>query len=304
MTDIAASHRHRLGCSELAAALGVSPWKTPYGLWLEKTGRAEPPKLNGLFKVDLGHHLEALVGDLYARRFGVKVQRDSREYRHPDLPLVGHIDRRILGQRAGLEIKTSLGRFTSEEWGEEGTDQIPAHYLAQCLGYLWLTGWERWDVAALLAGPELRVYTIRPELDLFALLEAGIRAFWRHVEFDTPPDPTTLADTARRWPTALASQIEIDAETAAALAELRMLKADIAAREQQAEALEIRIKTALGEHEALVDPATGAPLCTWKNQTSRRLNTTALREAHPDLAATFTTETQSRVFRLSQEKTK
>ena len=37
------AHRRGLrNASESAAVLGISPWCTPYQLWLLKTGRAEP----------------------------------------------------------------------------------------------------------------------------------------------------------------------------------------------------------------------------------------------------------------------
>jgi predicted phage-related endonuclease len=38
-------HAHRnlhRNASETPAVLGVSPWVTPYQLWLERTGRAKP----------------------------------------------------------------------------------------------------------------------------------------------------------------------------------------------------------------------------------------------------------------------
>ena len=38
-------HAHRRGlrnASETSAVLGISPWMTPYQLWLSKTGRAQP----------------------------------------------------------------------------------------------------------------------------------------------------------------------------------------------------------------------------------------------------------------------
>jgi len=37
--DIAASHRARLGCSNIAQALGLSRWGTAYQLWERYTGR-------------------------------------------------------------------------------------------------------------------------------------------------------------------------------------------------------------------------------------------------------------------------
>ena len=58
----------------------------------------------------------------------------------------------------------------------------------------------------------------------------------------------------------------------------------------------------MGEAEALLDDQ-DRTLCTWKNQTRKNLDTTAFKEAHPDIAASFVKETTNRVFRLSKEKT-
>jgi putative phage-type endonuclease len=302
MVDIAASHQGRLGCSEISTALGVSPWKTPLELWLEKTGRATPPDLNGIIRIALGNRLEQIVADLYMARFGVKVIRDSREYTHSELPLVGHIDRRVIGRRAGLEIKTSLGRFISgDDWGEEGTDQIPIHYLTQVMGYLMLTGYESWDVAVLLAGPEFKVYTVRPDPEAFEAILTGVRAFWRHVETDMPPPVTTLADAARRWPRSTENQAIALVKQANAARELQDLRAAIKSLEAEAEQRELAIKTFLENSDVLVDNE-GRKLCSWKTESRKTLDTTRLKAEQPDIAAKYTRETQSRVFRLAKEK--
>ena len=302
MVDIAFSHQGRLGCSEISTALGVSPWKTPLDLWLEKTGRATPPDLNGMLRVDLGNRLEQVVADLYMARYGAKVIRDSREYTHSELPLVGHIDRRVLGRRAGLEIKTSLGRFVNgDDWGEEGTDQIPLHYLTQVMGYLMLTGYESWDVAVLLAGPEFRVYTVSPDPEAFDAIRTGVRAFWRHVETDMPPTVTTLADAARRWPLSTENRVVALPGHDGIVRELRAMRAEIKALEIEADQRELALKTFLQDSELLVD-ADGRKLCTWKTETRKNLDTARLKAERPDVAAEFMKETQSRTFRLAKEK--
>lgn len=298
--DIAASHRNRLGCSELAAALGVSPWKTPFQLWLEKTGRAEPPNIGGHLRVKLGVGLEDFVARLYAEQFGFRIARSTREWLHPQLPLVGHIDRRVVGEKRGLEVKTALGRWTSSDWGEEGTDQVPTHYLIQCMGYLLLTGWGQWDLTVLMAGPELRTYVIQSDSLMLQMIEAGIRQFWRHVETDQPPDPTTVTDAALRWPTANSSQVESDEETEQAIARLRAIRECQEAMDREEATLKTRIMAAMGEHEMLVD-GYGRSLATWKNQTTRRLDTIRIKTECPEIADRFTTETTNRVFRIKEK---
>src|SRR5262245_21676530 len=38
------NRQHFIGASDISAILGISPWKTPLQLYLEKTGQAEPEK--------------------------------------------------------------------------------------------------------------------------------------------------------------------------------------------------------------------------------------------------------------------
>lgn len=302
MSDaIAESHEGRLGCSELSAALGVIPWKTPFMLWSEKTGRAEPPDIGGMLRIQLGNRLEAIVSDLYEEQTGQRVFRNSVPFRHPSLPIVGNIDRRIIRKRGGLEIKTALGRFPSSEWGEPGTDQIPLHYLLQCMGYLMLTGWDWWDVAVLLAGPEIRIYRVHPDPDAFDAIEQGVRAFWKYVETDVPPPNTTLADCAARWPLATGTTVEATAGDVEAVSELRRIKSEIAGLEKIAEKLEIGIKGIVKDSAGLTHG--GKTLCTWKKETRKHVDLKSLRHAHPGIVADLTTETASRVFRLVKEKT-
>jgi len=48
--------RSKLGASDAPIVLGISPYKTPHELWLEKTGRKEPPAMN--YAMKRGHELE------------------------------------------------------------------------------------------------------------------------------------------------------------------------------------------------------------------------------------------------------
>ena len=55
-----------VGGSDVGAILGLNPWKTPFEVWLEKTGRAEPPDLSGKESVEWGNRLEPLVAEKFA----------------------------------------------------------------------------------------------------------------------------------------------------------------------------------------------------------------------------------------------
>src|ERR1700677_3162917 len=97
-----------IGGSDVAAALGLSRWKTPATLWAEKRGLIEPEDISGNVAVELGTRLEDVIADMYADRHETKVHRVNQTLRHPTYPfMLAHIDRRIVGERQGLECKTA-----------------------------------------------------------------------------------------------------------------------------------------------------------------------------------------------------
>ena len=75
--------------------------------------------------------------------------------------------------------------------------------------------------------------------------------------------------------------------------ELRQLQALIEEAQQEAEALKDAIKAAMGDAETIT---AGEYKITWKNVTSSRIDTGALKKAMPEIAAAFTKETTVRRF--------
>lgn len=75
--------------------------------------------------------------------------------------------------------------------------------------------------------------------------------------------------------------------------ELRQLQALIEEAQQEAEALKDAIKAAMGDAATVT---AGEYKITWKNVTSSRIDTGALKKAMPEIAAAFTKETTVRRF--------
>ena len=75
---------------------------------------------------------------------GKRARRKNQIIRNPAYPYsLANIDRRIVGEPAGLEIKTCSPFRLPDFKG----DEYPPEFLAQCLHYLAVTGWERWYLA-------------------------------------------------------------------------------------------------------------------------------------------------------------
>lgn len=290
-----------LGGSDMPVLLRLVSYKDPLDLYLEKVGEA--PSFEGNEATELGSAFEDQVARLYSKRTGNRVRRNNRTLVHPDHPwATAHIDRDIVGQPKILEIKCS----SADGWGEPGTDQVPFHVLPQVHHYLGITGAEACDVAALLWGgygpPRLQVYTVpRDEEMLGILLEEGERFWSEHVVPRIPPPPESSAAANRRWRQATTGKsVPATSRTIPLVAELEACKAEAKLLSDRRDAVELELKTAIEDAEAIVDEQ-GKPLVTWKLQTSKRFDVKQFRQVHPDLHDEFLAESAYRVLRLTKK---
>lgn len=303
MIDIAASHQDRIGCSQIAQALNLSQWGTAYQLWEQYTGRAERPNIGHHLRVALGEPMETVLKPFVEERLGRELRRDRREFLHSDIPLIGHVDYRasaLNGEpRPVVDMKTSLGWGAAGRFGDASMDDVDDDVLLQMEGYLLLTGAQTAYVAALVPGPELKIYTIQADPDLHEMIVQGVAAFWHCVKTDTPPSLVSLADASRRWPNHDPDTV-LPAESAdrQRIADLRDLLATIKEMEKEADALKLALMSRLENREALVDMQ-GKPICTWKTQNRTVVDNAALKAA--GIYEQYTKTTTNRVFRLKGE---
>ena len=137
-----------IGGSDAGVILGLNPYKSPWQLWLEKTGQTEPDDLSTNEYVYWGTKQEPLVAERFFEETGKRVQRRGtlRSRTHPWM--LANVDRMIVGEEAGLEIKTA-NAFAGKDWAD---DELPDSYYAQCLHYMAVTGYTKWYIAALIGG--------------------------------------------------------------------------------------------------------------------------------------------------------
>lgn len=172
-----------IGGSDAGVIMGMSPYKSPYQLWLEKTGQAEAPDLSDKQYVYWGIVNEANIAAWFMEATGKKVERCGtlQSIEHPFM--LANVDRKVLGENAGLEIKTA-GVSQYKYWQD---DEVPDSYYMQCLHYMAVTGAEAWYIAVLLGGNEAKWKKIeRNEDDINILIEAE-QHFWELVESRKAP---------------------------------------------------------------------------------------------------------------------
>lgn len=179
-----------IGGSDAAAVIGLNPFSSPYALWAEKTGRV--PGFDGNLATEVGTYLEDFVAKLFERETGKKVRRVNQSFFNSDYPwAIANIDREIVGEDAGLEIKTTSELNLKSFKGGE----YPANYYCQAVHYMAVTGKQRWYLAVLIGNKDFRIFTIeRDEAEIAALMTAE-KDFWKLVETDTAPEPDGTAAT-------------------------------------------------------------------------------------------------------------
>ena len=175
--------RKGIGGSDVAAICGMSRYKSPMAVYLDKIGELPPVEDNP--KMLAGRKLEPLIADWFAEDTGYKVWRQNAIFMHPQYPfMLANIDRWLPGQNAGLECKNT-SEYARHDW--EGT-QAPTEYILQCNHYMAVTGADRWFIAVLIGGWDFQWRVIERDDDLIRNLITVERTFWEeHVLAKVPP---------------------------------------------------------------------------------------------------------------------
>lgn len=247
-----------LGGSDAAAVCGLNPYRGPYSVWAEKTGRHTDVVDSEAVK--WGALLEPVILNEWADQSGMHPQTEphmlrSREYPWMQANLDAIVDDTII-----VEIKTAGARMV-DSW----TEEPPIYYWVQGLHYAAVTGRHTCIFVCLLAGQQLVVHEVHytpASLDHLVRVE---RDFWRHVEQDEPPaaelaDVPTLAEL-RPDP---GDTVTVDEELALELAHSYHVAAEAERRARQLKDESAdRLKLLIGEHETAVTPS-GFAVASWK----------------------------------------
>lgn len=270
-----------IGGTDMAVVLGLSPYKTPLQLWLEKTGRSdETPAPDAEERMYWGTALEDVVARRYAELHGCRVQRVNDPLVHPGGVVRGNIDRAIINPDIAGNVRFKNGRLTtdrilevktahamaqnSDGWGQPGTDEVPQHYWVQLQTYLGLSGCESADLAVLFGGQKMVVYSMQADSATFADMVELAGEWWaKHVVSDLPPPATTEDDAKRLWRSHKDGKDRIvDRSIADAVSELKAAKEEIDALERYCQGLRNMIMPAFEDAESI--SYMGNKLATWK----------------------------------------
>lgn len=296
-----------LGASDTAAVLGLSPWSTPLGVWVDKKTDEVTSLETEAAEWGLAHEatIARRVNHRWRDRIGT-VAPTPGLLRHssfgwllatPDRLLV--VDGRVVGL---LEIKTA-GHRQRDAW----RDGVPVYYQIQVQQQLAVTGLPYAYVAVLHGGNHMpEPYLIeRDETAIAQIVDYTGRWWEQHVVADVPPEPTWPADDdllASTYEATPGKQRAVIGDTADLIKRLRSAKAARKAAEDLEGELSFELKVRMGEAEALVDAVDGYAYATWKPYVKRDFDVSRFRQDHPELAADYVRETTVRPLRLKGER--
>lgn len=225
-----AYRRRGIGGSDVAALMGISPFRTARDLYFDKRDIAAVEDNEGNWvAMEMGHLLEDMVAKIFERKTGYPVYQIKKMFYHPDYPfMLADIDYFVTlpdGSTALLEIKTT-NYNARDHWYKDGKDIVPVYYETQGRHYMAVMDIDRIFYCCLYGNNEKEVILREIQRDLayeqeMIYLEEN---FWNnHVQAMEPPpyteDGDLILESIRRYsgPADNTAEIMLNRETSSKL---------------------------------------------------------------------------------------
>lgn len=239
-----AARRFGLGGSEVAAALGLNDWLSPWELFHRKRGALRPPA--DTEPMYWGRALEPVIADRWAEDHpGAAVVDPQMMARHRDHSWVLASPDRLVDSDGLLEIKTA-GWRVADRW-EDG--KVPDGYAiqAQWAMEVWARDWA--EVVVLIGGQDYRAIRFERSPTLAARIIERAQAFWQLVLDGTPPAPIWSDRVADLHPSEDPTEppVELSDSEGDSVLEARRLSARAAQLRKDIEAHKNIIRAAMGD---------------------------------------------------------
>lgn len=192
--------------TEIAAAVGLSPWMSRFTLWHKKSGLETPP-FEMTSAIEWGTRLEDPVAQKWEDEHPGQLAAPAGTWRHRDRDWQRATpDRLIYPQPANefeipdtatglLEVKTSP---FGDEWGPSGSeDGVPVWYRCQVMWQMDVLGLRRTEFAVLISGHDYREYVVEYDENEARILRDAAERFLDDVRNGVRPPIDGSADTYR-----------------------------------------------------------------------------------------------------------
>lgn len=288
-----------IGGSDAPVVLGLSKYKTPFELWLEKTDQTfvDESQSDAAY---FGALLEDLVAKEFEKRTGKKVRRNNFILQHPKYDfIIANIDRKVVGENALLECKTASAYY-AKEWEN---DEVPAPYLVQVQHYMGVTGYEKAYIAVLIGGQKFVWKEVERDDELIDMIFQTEIDFWNnHVLANVPPalDGSSAAEKYlnERYQKSTPDKIvDLSIDYEEKLSTYLQLKQQEKELKQMIKQIENELKSEMKDAE--VGFVKGYEV-NWKPIISYRVDSKLLKEKYPNVYESVIKKTEYRRFNVKE----
>lgn len=294
--------RKGIGGSDVGTILGLNKWKSPYQLWLEKTGQIEINNETSEAAY-FGIQLEEFVAKEFEKRSGKKVRRRNMIFEHPLHPFLrANIDRDVVGENAILECKTAH-TFLAEEWAGE---EVPLSYLCQIQHYMNVLNRDKAYFAVLIGGQKFVWKKIDRDQELIDMITERLVEFWevnvmKGVEPEIDGSKATTDFLNKRYIDIEDNEMLMPDEFDSLLEDKKILNEDMKIMKEKIFKIDNKIKQKLGSNNAAVG-ISKYHVFSLKPIETQRLNKKKLTEKYPQIALDEDIYTTSRSLRLTTKE--
>jgi putative phage-type endonuclease len=198
--DWLAARRQGLGGSDVAAVLGLSRWRGPLSVWLDKLGeRPDEPPSDAMW---VGQRMEPVIRDLVVHHHPTwRVQRLPWLLRHDRWPVLqatcDYIVRAPDHDGPGVLECKSYGSWARDAFAD---GRLPPDIYCQVQHYLSVTGY-RWGVLAAWVDQRLILIETAADTEYQEWAAETLTAWWRRHIIGREPPAVTVAELpdARRF---------------------------------------------------------------------------------------------------------
>lgn len=275
--------RTGLGGSDALAVTGLSPWRSPMGVWLEKTNHPDAPPVEETPQMRWGHILEQPLSDWFTRQTGIQAHPCGM-LGHPDLEWQLYTPDRLAEDDSLVEFKTT-SPWNADEWDD---GKVSDHAELQVQHGMSVTGKQRAYVIVGIWGQEPQMRVVQRDDALIADLIKIESKFWDMVQSMTPPPLAHPVDSGimdHLYPNGNPDlSVELSPDAYHALIEYKKLTRQMNEMNAARDELRACIASELGD--AAIGTWQSRPVVSWRN--TGPLDEKLLRATMPELADHYT----------------
>lgn len=299
--------RTGIGGSDVAAILGLSKYKSPLSIYLDKLKLSQPSHTN--INMEFGNDLEPFILSKYAEMEKVSLRTDIPMQRHCEYPFLlanidGLRDDGIIVEAKNVGMYGDKGKYNGRAWGQPGTCEIPEAYHLQVAHYCMVMNLNTAHVVPYFGGSDLRIYVYERNERLEHMIMKKCISFWNdHVLAKAPPmDKVSMSDLNCLWRELDPDSVVVANESVEKLVhELRAVRS----KQKELKDLEETLKTGICsfiEDKTTLTALDGSKLASWREEKRSSVNVDEMRDFYPEAVASFTRVKSIRVFRLNGDK--